>query len=71
MWLKLHGTGTKKFNPLLPSVLHMGRLAKILISIYERIFKFSTKFRDYESVGETAYLRLCPEKNEEKKNWDI
>ena len=41
----------KQLNPLVPSVLYIGRLAKILISIMEGILEeISYERRDYESV---------------------
>ena len=41
----------------------MRRSAKILTLILEGIIKkISYERRDYESVDEKAYLRLCPEK---------
>ena len=43
----------KKINPLLPSVLNIGRLTKISISIEEGIIKkFSYERRAYESVDD-------------------
>ena len=43
------------FNPLLPNVPQMVRLAKILILILEGIIKqISYEYRDYESVDEKS-----------------
>ena len=43
------------FNPSVPSVLNVGRLAKILILISERILiNISYERRDYESVDEKS-----------------
>ena len=45
------------------SVQYIGRLTKILISILEEILKkISHERRDYESVDERSYLKLCHEK---------
>ena len=44
-----------QINPLVPSVLNIGRFAKILFSIKEGIIKkFSYERRDYESVDEKS-----------------
>ena len=45
-------------NPLVPSVLYIGRLAKFLISIMEGILKKISYERDYESVDEKKPI-LC------------
>ena len=51
------------FNPFPPSVPIWHRFAKSSILILEGIIKkISYEHRDYESVDERAYLRLCPEK---------
>ena len=56
-------------NPLVSSVLFMGRLAKLSIS--EGILKkISLERPDYESVDEKSLsYRLCPEKKESGHKW--
>ena len=52
-------------NPSVPSVLYIGRSAKILISRLEGIIKkISYECCDYESVDEKSYVT----KNYERKN---
>ena len=57
-WIQIHNRGQLErflFNPLLPSVSCMARLAKILILIYEGINKNNSyERRDYESVDEKS-----------------
>ena len=63
---------TKSFfslNPLVPSVLNIGRLTKILISIEEGILKkISYERRANESVDEKCYLKLCHKKRRNKES---
>ena len=57
-------------NPLVPSVLSIGRLDNIFISILEGILKrISYERRDNESVDEKSlYILSYVTKNDEKKN---
>ena len=55
-------------SPLVPSVLSIGRLTKILISIYEGTSKYF--FMSVATISrkmKRAYLKLCLEKRQEKE----
>ena len=60
------------FNPLVPVVLYIGRLAKIFdfnVGSDSQKKKKIHERREYESLDEKAYLELCHEKLK-KKNSD-
>ena len=66
--LKLTSQISISFNPLLPNVPQMERLAKILILVQEGFIQnISCERRDYESVDEKILSEAMSQKNYEKR----